>query len=283
MGGEKEAKMSKEGTKAVKVTAQGLLALLEVKHGSDLFVPECKDGPSWGSRGGLRMDALAMNRSWANACVWGYEIKVSRSDFLKDDKWPGYLASCNRFSFVCPSGLIKVEEVGDQAGLLWASRTGTRLYTKKKAPFRESEPGALEVLFRYILICRATIGDERFRERGGDAEYWRWWIAQKKQNAEMGYRVGKRIQEVIKRDIEAVGRENGRLTSEAEQYEGLKAEIEKLGLSGGFGLAYAVRERIAQAEGIPYRVIQAASQARDAADRSLKMIEGLAQKRKAKE
>ena len=70
--------------------ASDLLALLAKKHSADVFVPECKTGGTWAGTH-LRLDAWAMRRSWTHPTVWGYEIKVSRSDFLSDDKWVGYL------------------------------------------------------------------------------------------------------------------------------------------------------------------------------------------------
>jgi len=48
----------------------------------------------------------------------GYEIKVSRSDFLGDDKWDNYLKYCNYFYFVAPKGLIGKHELPDGVGLI---------------------------------------------------------------------------------------------------------------------------------------------------------------------
>jgi hypothetical protein len=60
-----------------------IITLLKQKHYDDIFIPECKDGPTQlGSH--LRMDAWVMKKSWANSCFIGYEEKVSRSDFLQD-------------------------------------------------------------------------------------------------------------------------------------------------------------------------------------------------------
>ena len=81
-----------------KVLARQIVDLLDVRHGRDVFVPECKGGPTWGG-GHRRLDAWAMRRSYTKPCVWGYEIKISRSDFFADEKWPGYLPFCNQFYF----------------------------------------------------------------------------------------------------------------------------------------------------------------------------------------
>lgn len=59
-----------------------------------------------------------------------YEIKTSRADFKKDfDKGNGNKHSmlykgtcrCNRFYYVVPEGLIKVQEVPEYAGLMYAN------------------------------------------------------------------------------------------------------------------------------------------------------------------
>ena len=67
------------------MNARDIVDLLSTKHSKDLFIPECKDGPTWGASH-LRLDAWALTRSWASPCSYGYEIKVSRSDWMQDDK-----------------------------------------------------------------------------------------------------------------------------------------------------------------------------------------------------
>jgi hypothetical protein len=68
-------------------------------------------------------------------CVYGYEIKTSRSDFVSDDKWTSYTPFFNYFYFATPPGIIKKTELPDEVGLLEFSGTGNnkRLYQAKKA------------------------------------------------------------------------------------------------------------------------------------------------------
>lgn len=234
----------------MKATAKELLALLRVKHHEDVFVSECKDGPSQMTRGHLRLDALVMNRSWTNACVTGYEIKVSRSDFLNDKKWPGYLGYCNQFTFVCPSSLIQPEEVGPECGLMWASKTGNRLYTKKKAPYRTVPNGNLESVFRYILMCRANIRPSQFvsLSQRSDEDYWRAWMEDKEQKANFGHYVSKRIREIVERDIDKVQRENDRLGKENELFADIQQAMVDLGLVGKWDPVRKLKEMV-QARG----------------------------------
>lgn len=67
--------------------SSAIVALLAARHVNDVFIPECKDGPTQ-SGSHLRMDAWAMNKSWAHPCAIGYEVKVTRADFIGDNKWP---------------------------------------------------------------------------------------------------------------------------------------------------------------------------------------------------
>ena len=170
---------------AKKPTAADLSLLLAARHSEDVWVPECKDGPTQMGPGMLQLDGWAMKRSWSKPCMYGYEIKVSRSDFARDEKWHGYLPLCNRFSFVCPRGLIEPMELPPEVGLLWATKAGTKLIQKKPAAYREIK--FPEMLFTYILMCRTTVGTERNPD--GNAQYWRKWLETRDERRGLGQRV----------------------------------------------------------------------------------------------
>lgn len=74
-----------------------------------------------------------------NTKIYGYEIKVARGDFLQDGKWTGYLNFCNEFSFVCPEGLIKENELPLEIGLIYYKENG-RLRVKRRPVAREIKP-----------------------------------------------------------------------------------------------------------------------------------------------
>lgn len=118
------------------------------------FFEELRAGTGWGTvRWGRddkgnhnpeqRFDAWAINLYPSkNFLRIVYEIKVSRSDFLREIKHPEKrsqaLAMSNQFYFVAPVGLIKPDELPPEAGLIevkdeWESRM------KVKAPVREAE------------------------------------------------------------------------------------------------------------------------------------------------
>jgi hypothetical protein len=134
---------------------------LHKKHEGQVFFHEVKNGPSWNSS--LRiMDAMAILPSWSPITIVGYEIKVSRSDFLNDTKWTEYLKCCHQFVWVCPKGLIKKEEVDPVAGLMYCNDNG-KLLTQKRPVYRNIELPAKMLL--YLLLWR---GDSRSPQARAD-------------------------------------------------------------------------------------------------------------------
>lgn len=186
------------------VTAPQILELLRQRHAEDVFIPECKTGASAGVESS-RFDAWVMRKSWANAETIGYEIKVSRGDFLRDGKWQNYLPFCNTLYFVSPRGVILPSELPESVGLLNVTETGTRLMTARKAVYRHiQEPGSL---LRYVLMSRATIGAERaggfkYPDRASTTERWRQWLEEKKSAREVGYLVSKSLKERIEGELQ---------------------------------------------------------------------------------
>lgn len=207
------------------MNAHDLTALLQQRHSGDVFVSECKDGPTHGG-GHRRLDGWAMKRSWVNPCVIGYEIKISRSDFLQDEKWADYLPMCNQLYFVCLWGLIQPAEVPAEVGLLWASKTGTRLYSKAKAAHRDIE--IPESVWRYILMCRSKITREN--QVGSRREFWESWLVQKKIDDRFGYKVGKILRQRIDEEIIKARDENKHLQDLMQKYDAIRRTLTNLGI-----------------------------------------------------
>ncbi len=80
--------------------------------------------------GDLRIDAIIIDTS--KRWVRGFEIKVSRSDFLCDKKWMLYSQFCSSLSIVCPEGLIQKNEIDDPFGLLYVSDKWPRFHWIKR-------------------------------------------------------------------------------------------------------------------------------------------------------
>lgn len=193
--------------------------MLRQKHAGDIFVPKCKDGAT--ERGLRVLDGWVMPRSWSHPQCVGYEIKVSRSDWLGDRKWPTYLPLCHQLYIVCPYKLLKKDEIPDPLGLIWAHEgESQRLTTAKKAAIRDVQ--IPESLFRYVLMNRASI-EENVPPRGPDKEAWENWLADRQGASALGPRVSKKIKELQES-------ENHKLKSEtlASAYEKLNAKHEKL-------------------------------------------------------
>lgn len=123
---------------------------LSVKHAC---FAEVKDGPTV-SRGGAhrRVDFIAIKPTWSPVTIKGFEVKVSRADFLGDTKWTEYLTLCNQFYWACPKGLIKRDEIGPKCGLVYINPKSMKATTVKAAIYRQVEPDPLMLL--YLIICR---------------------------------------------------------------------------------------------------------------------------------
>lgn len=233
------------------MTASDLVSLLAARHADDVFVPECKDGPTQQSSH-RRLDAWAMKRSWSHPKLSGYEIKVSRSDFIRDDKWRDYLPLCNELWFVAPQGVIDPQELAPEVGLLVAATTGTRLFTKKRAVYREIEPPA-DLLF-YVLMCRARIRAEYGPlERADRVEKWRNWLRDRDEYQKIGYEV----RDAIRRRLHKLEETNDHLAELIKEYEEIRERIRELGFDPARAVGlWAVQDKLSGlAGGIPKRLL----------------------------
>lgn len=170
-----------------------------------------------------------MTKSWSHPSVIGYEIKVSRQDFLHDTKWHNYLPFCNEFYFVCPPDVIAPNEVSDEVGLYWTRGSGAKVYLKKKAKYRSVE--IPDSLWRYILMWRAKIGDEIDPNVRTDRERWEEWLEDRRIDHNFGYMVGRAIRGEITKKITKVTDENENLKRLIAKYEDIRQLLVKLGFN----------------------------------------------------
>ncbi|MFB4260490.1 MmcB family DNA repair protein [Shouchella clausii] len=174
----------------MKVTAQDIKYALSQKHREDFFLTEVKNGPSYVPKGELAiMDGLAIKKSWAKPCLTGYEIKVSRSDFMSDEKWPLYKELCHRFYFACPRDLIQPDELPGDVGLIWYNPEKKTFYTKKKARFRDIEMSAN--MFYYIIMSR--LENEKHPFFSSHREMMEQYVLDKVSRRELGRRVASKM------------------------------------------------------------------------------------------
>jgi len=161
-----------------KVTATQILQQLKIKHADPSISPpwtfyaEVKSGPSWGQGGKklYKLDAVAIKLSWSKPCIYGYEIKVSRSDFLRgrDTALREYTKYCHKFSFVCPPDVIKISELPGDVGLIYYSPEHDCLFTKRRAMYREIDLRSPEVvgMLMYLAMYRANVNNSATLKAG---------------------------------------------------------------------------------------------------------------------
>ncbi len=153
----------------------------------DLFFAHVKTGASWVRKGHLHiLDGLGVKVSWSNLAFHGYEIKISRSDFKRDNKYQNYLPYCTAFSFVCPDKMIKKDEIPDNVGLIYY-RADCSLRTARKAKETQPDTELFNSMLRYLVYYRTGSNRQQIeaakrqveRERSlrskaeGDADYLR--------------------------------------------------------------------------------------------------------------
>jgi len=208
------------------ISVHQITDLLAARHCRDVFVPECKSGATQGSTH-FRLDAWAIRKSYARPCAWGYEIKAHRSDWLRDQKFGPYLDYCNEFYLVAPAGVIQRDEVPADAGLLEPASTGTRLLTRKRAPYRQvSIP---EELYWYVLFTRCRVTREY--EPGHQTNYWRAWLAERDAAKRIGHAASRKLRQLIDDRIEAVEDANRQLKAENDALAGVRTMLEDLGVT----------------------------------------------------
>lgn len=242
------------------MTASRIQDALRYRHAKDLYISECKNGPtqSLGARP-IRLDGWAFLKTWSPVTSVGYEVKVSRSDFLNDHKWRDYLPLCHQFYFVAPKNLIALEELPAEVGLLEAigGKDGgaLRLVTRRKAVYMV--PGeAYQDLLHYVLMARVRVGGEWVdRDRSTDpiearrqrADEWSTWLRDKRALSEMGFKVSKRLQV----EIEQMRVQTSAAKAKVEFYESTRHVLRQLGFDPDKPVSeWRLDKRIAEAAGI---------------------------------
>ena len=222
------------------VDATHLVNLLCERHTKDFCVPECKDGESQG-RAHRRLDLWVLVRTWSPMTTIGYEVKVARHDFVQDQKLTDYLRCCHQFSLVAPKGLVALEELPAEVGLLEAigPNGGTRLITRRKAAHRRTaELDKLLPLLVYVLMARAQEKREYEPDR---ADMLRTWLERKEQNRRLGSLVSQRLVE----ERAAMQKPIHELEGRVQHFERLAAKLRELGINPeAYDTSWRLRERL---------------------------------------
>lgn len=196
--------------------------LLSVKHSKGDFITfEVNCGSK-----SQRMDAWALEGGWSKQSVTAYEIKLTRADFLQDKKWPIYLEYCNRLYFVAPKGVIERDEIPESCGLMELASTGTRLITRKKAPFRQ-------VLIPQDMWVRALWRSREEEESETSLEDWKTFLLEKDDKKIIGAGVGYKISRMVSERCNEIISENQKLKRSSAESDRVVKDLKEAGLIEG--------------------------------------------------
>lgn len=155
------------------------------KHRGDLFATEvCTNGQAT-----RRVDAIAINRSWAHWTVTIYEVKVSRQDFMRDVKVGEYADYCHELYIVAPDGVLDPRELPQGVGWMRVTNTGGRLVRKVRAVRRDSPP-LLHCIYHSLAINRMVIKSTEPETRASRIERVRRMVEDNADAARIGRTVG---------------------------------------------------------------------------------------------
>lgn len=96
---------------------------------------------SYGDQGRLDVAAIWVAKAYTKTVVFGYEVKVSRSDLLADlraGKYKKYLTQVDRLFFVFPTDVGTVYDVPPECGLIIYKPNGIPLFEQ----LRKAQPQA---------------------------------------------------------------------------------------------------------------------------------------------
>lgn len=153
----------------VKLKAADIVELLAARYTTPKngFVPATlMPEVSIHTEGGLvRADAIVVGFTQAQGRVMeGFEIKVSRADWLHELKNPTksevWASNCMRWWIVAPRDIIKPGELPEAWGHMAPNANGTGLRVVKQAPLRAVSP-SWEASIAFIARCNTTSMETR--------------------------------------------------------------------------------------------------------------------------
>jgi hypothetical protein len=148
----------------IKMTCDAVLDILAKEYPSPdmAFIREMRAGTGWSNPS--RADAIAMHL-WPSKGLElvGYEVKVSRSDWLRELKQPekAYIKKfCDRWYLIVPyRDIVKLEELPDDWGLKVVEDGAIRIVVEAEQLY----PRPLNRDFVASLMRRATIANQLYQ------------------------------------------------------------------------------------------------------------------------
>jgi len=249
------------------MTADDVAKALRSRHAGIPFFEGVKNGPTWYSNGLAIMDAIAVEPSWAKPCITGYEIKVSRADFLADQKWPGYLPLCHRLYFACPRNLIKPSELGDpRVGLVYVNDTG-KTFTRVKAGFRNIDLPTDLLYYLVVYRCQRDGLGVSLDARESRLRACREWLEGKADCQRLGWALGKALPQRLV-ELEA------KVATADRAANDLKDALAACGVGGLWALRDLVRDLNARTGNIDARLVERAKHSLNQAEQCLSTAKG---------
>jgi len=216
--------------KTVPSTSVDIKAALARKHGGDFFLTEVKSGPTQlAVPGELKiLDGLAIKKSWTSPCFTGYEIKVSRGDFLRDAKFYTYEELVNCLYVVCPKGMIERTELPESVGLMYYDPEKKTITTRKKAIFRKIEYSPEMLL--YIIYSR--LDSDRYPFFSSKKEFFEAYLQGKESNRRLAFEVKSKLAQEnarLEKELDGLQVFRGRY----EDYKKIQEVLRKHSIYGG--------------------------------------------------
>ena len=106
----------------------------------------------WG--GNARADVVTVRPSWSAPVPTIYEVKVTRSDFLKDvrtEKYGKYLPFVSRFYYAIPRQLVSVKDLPEGIGLIQRGPNGWHTLRASRLRNPSCDLEITTVLFAILL------------------------------------------------------------------------------------------------------------------------------------
>jgi len=253
-------------------------SLITYRHREDMLFAEAMQGSSRRVDAGVsrrRLDYWVVVPSWSKPRYIGYEVKVSRSDFLRDDKAHTYESQCTEFIWVTAKGVVHdIREIPEGHGWQELSANGARIVTKKKAPRIKPDTNAIHNAIKSVLM-RAIAPRAGLTKR----EFFEVWLERREIDNTLGRMVSRKLRQEITEKINKVEAENIRLKRENKHLQSVKEMIEDADLKHCYSSAGVAQQLIAQAKeaasGISVGTIQRIDRARVKLERITKELRDL--------
>lgn len=153
-------------------------------------------GSRWLQRSNLPVpDVMALRYSYTRPDVTIYDIKSSRQDFLQDvnkAKYRRYLTFCDRFYFAMPIGLLRKNEVPEDAGLIVYSSAKNTWSAVKASPRHTATIDRIH----WQSLMMAKYATERRARRLKERIVWKENLSVADRVKNLSYEVALKIREV---------------------------------------------------------------------------------------